>query len=278
MRRMVCKAILGLSLIYPSYIYAATLLDDYFSGSIVDSATWHIPTWVSQTDGTYIGRTQFRCSQNSSLPAINNGNVILTVETYNPTGFSFYGTDLISNQLFSLNEGISIKVRAKMDTSIGGIVGGIFLYALKPDSNTLHDEIDFEFLTNRPDGVQTNIYADERLGVGHPQFFSYPAGSITDYHIYEINWIPGKVSWFVDGRHLRTETSNVPLGPMNFHLNIWVPSEDWVEAYDVGLQPTNSEGANQTFSMSVDSVEIYSITSKNSGNNLTSFLNLLLLK
>ena len=105
---------------------------------------------------------RFRCTQNSSPPAANDSNAIITVETYNPTGFSFYGTDLISNQSFPLGKGIHITVRAKMDTSTRGIVGGIFLYALKAGSTTLHDEIDFELLTNRTDGVQTNIYSNGR--------------------------------------------------------------------------------------------------------------------
>ncbi len=54
-----------------------------------------------------------------------------------------------------------------------GIVGGLFLYALAPGSNTLHDEIDFELLSNVPDQVQTNIYGNEPLGIGHVEFIPY---------------------------------------------------------------------------------------------------------
>ena len=76
---------------------------DGFDGSEVNINNWHIPTWVSPTDGTYIGRTQFRVSQNSTLPSVGESNVAITVQSYNPTGFSFYGTDLISNQsIFAL--------------------------------------------------------------------------------------------------------------------------------------------------------------------------------
>jgi beta-glucanase (GH16 family) len=226
----------------------------------VSSSKWHIPTWVSPTDGTVVGLTQFRFTQNSSLPAADNGNAIIVVESYNPTAFSFYGTDLRSNQSFALGTGIHITVRAKMNTTTPGIVGGIFLYALKPGSTTYHDEIDFELLTNLPNGVQTNIYGNEKLGTGNVQFVTYTSGSITDYHTYEIKWQPNQVAWFIDGNLVRTDTHYVPTGPMNFHLNIWVPDPGWPAAYDPNLKPATSASSNQIFSMSVDSVNIQSIT------------------
>jgi hypothetical protein len=260
MRKVLYCIVIGFSVFSPStIILAETLLYDDFSGNIVSSSNWHIPTWVSQTDGTFVGRTQFSCTQNSSLPEAVDDNAVIVVESYNPTGFSFYGTDLISNQSLPLGKGIHITVRAKMNTITPGIVAGIFLYALKPGT-TYHDEIDFEIITNRPNGAQTNIYSNEPLGAGHSQFVSYTSGSITDYHTYEIKWQPNKVSWFIDGNLVRTDTTHVPTGPMNFHLNIWVPDSGWPEAYDSNLKPTSSPSGNQIFSMSVDSVDIQSIT------------------
>lgn len=263
MKKLLFYIIINSLIISPSVIFAQTLLhDDFNDGDRVCSCRWHIPTWVSPTDGTFVGRTQFRTTQNSPLPEIINDNAIITVETYNPTanipGDSFYGYDLISNLLFPLEKGIHITVRAKMDTSRRGIVGGIFLYALKPGSTTIHDEVDFELITNQPNGVLTNIYSNEPLGAGHPQFVSYNSGSITDYHTYEIKWQPNKVSWFIDGNLVRTDTRHVPTGPMYFHLNMWVPDSDWSFAYDPDLQPTPSPSLNQIFSMSVDSVNIQS--------------------
>jgi hypothetical protein len=269
--------VIGFLVISPSTIPAATLLCDDFGGNRVSSSNWHIPTWVSPTDGTVVGHTQFRFTQNSSLPATDNGNAVIAVESYNPTAFSFYGTDLRSNQSFALGEGIHITVRAKMNTTTPGIVGGFFLYALKPGSTTYHDEIDFELLTKRPNGVQTNIYSNEKLGIGNVQFVPYASGSITDYHTYEIKWQPHQVSWFIDGNLVRTDTSHVPTGPMKFHLNIWVPDPGWPEAYDPNLKPTTSAGSNRIFSMSVDSVTIQSITPPPGASGLTPVPPLLLL-
>jgi beta-glucanase (GH16 family) len=260
--------VIGFLVIPPSFIVLAeTLLYDDFSGTMVSSSKWHIPTWVSPMDGTVVGLTQFRFTQNSSLPAVNDGNAIIVLESYNPTALSFYGTDLRSNQSFALGTGIHVTVRAKMNTTTPGIVGGIFLYALKPESTTYHDEIDFELLTNMPHGAQTNIYSNEKLGTGNVQFVPFPYGSITDYHTYEIKWQPNQVSWYIDGNLVRTETSHVPTGPMNFHLNIWVPDPGWPAAHDSNLKPATSPSSNQIFSMSVDSVHIKSISSAPAGES-----------
>ncbi len=239
------------------------LLHDLFTTPSTNTSLWHIPTWTGNGDGTYIGRTQLRVTQNSGLPTATNGVLKVPVQTYNPIqGVSFYGTDLISNQTFSVaaKQGLDIKVRAKINAPRQpGTVGGIFLYALKPGSNTLHDEIDFELLGNRLNQVQTNIYANEPLGAGHSSFIQYPTGSSTTYHIYEMKWFTNKVQWLIDGTLVRTDTTHVPTGPMGFHLNEWVPDAGWAEAYNANLQPTATASLNKIYSTAVDYVNIQTI-------------------
>jgi hypothetical protein len=237
----------------------AMLFDD-FLGTVIDSNKWHIPTWVSSTDGTFVGQTQFRCSQNATLPVIINGSAIIALDTYNPTGASFYGTDLVSKQPFVLGQGIVVTVRAKMDAPLpAGIIGGIFLYAPPANSgSTLHDEIDFELLSSDPHNIHSNIYGHEPLGVGHPAASPYASGSIADYHVYQIQWLPGQVSWYVDGNLVRTVTPQLPIpaGPMYVHFNIWVPESDFSDAYNPNLHWASSAINNQTYSMSIDSVKV----------------------
>ncbi|MEI8347250.1 MAG: family 16 glycosylhydrolase [Pseudomonadota bacterium] len=254
-------SILLVSMAFSGLAPTAVILNDNFPGSITSSTNWYIPTWVSPTDGTFLGQTQFRCSQNSALPPASNNNVTISVQTYNPTGYSFYGTDLISKQLIPLGQGIDIVIRAKVNTTTPGIVAGIFLYALEPGSNTIHDEIDFELLTNTPNYVHTNVYSDEALGVGNPLAVPYAAGNINDYHTYEIIWMPDRVIWLVDGTPIRQETSHVPTGAMNLHLNMWVPGSEWPNAYSPYLYPTSSAGSNQIHSMSVNLINVQSVPS-----------------
>jgi beta-glucanase (GH16 family) len=234
------------------------VFSDEFSGSIINSQKWHIPTWVSPTDGTYLGRTQFRCTQNATLPAVVAGETAINLETYNPTGFSFYGTDLITNKAFSPGNGLIFTIRAKINTPLSaGIVGGIFLYDLTCACGALHDEIDFELLTNNVNKIHTNVYRNEPLGTGHPDSVNVD-NPVTEYHTYVIKWLPTEVSWSVDGNLIRTSSIS-PTGPMHFHLNMWVPGIEWNAAYSSVLQPTNLLASNQIYSMIVDYVRVDSL-------------------
>ena len=233
-------------------LLSATLVFDDFDGPTASAANWYIPTWEYSGDGTYVGRTQFRCTQDSTLPACSNSNVIITVDSYHDTAAScFYGTDLISNLSFDPTENLDITVRAKMNTTQTGIVGGIYLYS-KPGTNGLHNEVDFEMLTNTPGYIQTNVYANEPLGTGHPQLTAYPSGSINDYHTYEMRLSATHVVWLIDGTVIRTETTYVPTGTMQLNFDMWVPGSDWTQAYSATLQPDSSPSANRVFSMLVD--------------------------
>jgi len=255
---VLCLMFISTSCDYPDP-ESSVLLKDEFSGSRVDSAKWYIPTWVSSTDGTFVGQTQFRCSQNSKLPLIRGGDAIIALNTYNPTGRSFYGTDLISKQTFE--PGCMITVVAKLDSSMPeGIVGGIFLYK-PPDGfgDTLHDEIDFELLSNDPDYIHTNVYGDEPLGTGHPDVQPYDSGSVFDYHLYQIEWLSYQISWFVDGDLIRTVNSidyDIPEGPMRMHFNAWVPDSHFTDAYNPNLDYTTSSGDDQEFSMNADYIVV----------------------
>jgi hypothetical protein len=252
--------LLGIATIAAAQQTTRVFFDDFNTGTRVSSSLWHIPTWVSPSDGTYVGRTQFRCSQNAPLPLIEDGQARIDLDTYNPTGFSFYGTDLLTNKRFTPGDGLIITVRAKMKTPTSrGYVGGIFFYDLT-GTGGIHDEIDYELLTNDQDKVHDNIYSDEPLGAGHPSATAI-ATPITEYHTYVIKWLPDKVEWIVDGNVIRTETVRVPNGNLHFHLNIWAPAAEWLEAYDVALQPTNVKASNVIYTMLVDYVQIDSLTS-----------------
>ena len=220
------------------------LLDEHFSGPL-DPKIWYIPTHDPKGDGTLIGRTQFRVTQDSALPMPSGGAVCMPIESYGSRPNAFFGTQIITRQEFAVGTGLDIQIHARMTSALPrGVVGGMFLYSLKPGSNTLHDEIDFELLTNLPDRVETNIYGDEPLGDGHPQAIPFASGAIGDWHEYEIAWRIDSVSWIVDGKTIRTETQNLPARPMNLYLNTWVPDHWWPLAYSETIQPAASKDSN----------------------------------
>ena len=231
---------------------------DHFNGSSMNSSYWRIPTWTGPTDGTYVGRTQFRCVP-AALPSVVNSNAVINLETFNPTGFSLYGTDLISQRSYSPGAGLIFNIRAKLESpTIGGIVAGIFSFDLVAPSNTIHNEIDFELLTNQLNYVHTNVYDSMPLGTGYPDSTQI-TDPITDYHVYTVIWQSSQISWYVDGNLIRTSTSVLPDRSMHFHINMWAPAQEWPSAYNVALQPVSMLSANQIYSLLVDSVRVDSL-------------------
>ena len=226
------------------------LLHDDFNGSSVNANLWHYPVWTPTNNSSYYGRTQIR----QSLPEASNGVLHLKLDTYNPTGYSLYGSEIISDQYFSRGAGIAFEARARFVAPVSaGTVGGIFAYEYQ--SASAHDEITFELLGNDSVGgrnrVLTNAYNEQPLGPGDFQYVPV-SSALTNYHTYRMELVPGSVRWFIDGTLVREETGTVPDDPMQLHLNFWAPGREWADAYDARLQPAANAASNQSFYFDVD--------------------------
>ncbi len=211
----------------------------------------HIPTG----DASFNGRTQMRLA----YPSVSNGLLHLQFDTYNPTanpaGNSFYGSEIFSRHTFERGDGLIMEIRARMVTPVKGLVGGAFLYKYFPETQN-HSEIDFELLTNRPNQVQTNIYTNEPLGIGHPEFNAMPQFDMTQFNTYRIEWLPDRVRWLVNDQLVRENTTLVPNEALTLHLNFYAPECNWAIACDANLHPASSPENNKTYVFDIDWVRV----------------------
>ena len=122
----------------------------------------------------------------------------------------------------------------------------------------IHSEIDFELLTNMPNQVQTNIYANEPLGIGHPEFDGIPQFDMTQFNNYRVEWLPDRVRWFVNNQLVRENSTIVPNEALNLHLNFYAPECNWAIACDANLHPASSPANNKTYVFDIDWVRIIS--------------------
>jgi hypothetical protein len=139
-----------------------------------------------------------------------------------------------------------------------GLVGGFFSFIT---DGSVHDEIDFELLSNDADDnnerVLTNAFDDDDFSqAGDLQFVTQTGLDPTGFNTYRIHWLPDRIQWFVNDQLMREEFDTVPDQPMNVHLNLWAPNANFADAFDAGLQPADNAGNNQTFFMEVDFVEV----------------------
>lgn len=243
---------------------SGVIFSDEFNGSgPLDSSVWHFPVWKEPDNPSFNARTQHR----QSLPEQQNGALRLRLDTFNPTDpnnpkFSLLGSEAITKRSFDITNGpVAFEARLRMDQDQKGIIGGFFTYNTPIDG--LHDEIDFEAITNRINLIQTNIYINQQLGNGDP--VSYPlSGSLTDYHTYRIEWLPNAVRWLVDGQEVRVITHAVPQRAQELYFNIWAPLPEW-DSGDYSLTAAQNAAENRTFYMDVDYVRVEGIAQRLGG-------------
>ncbi|MEO1129308.1 MAG: glycoside hydrolase family 16 protein [Planctomycetota bacterium] len=237
------------------------LLVDEFDGTSLDTSLWFQPTGA----GTFLGRTQIRPP---SLPIEVSGGVArLYLDTFNPTGFSFFGSEIRTLEVFDLQDGLVFETRSRLLAGTpGGILGSLFSYVT---NGTVRDEIDFEILSNdipgSSDRILTNVFVDDDFSQGGDSAFVTPPGhDITEFNDYRIEWRPDRIDWYINDVLVRTETTSVPDGivsgtvtdPLRIHLNVWAPDEFFGVAYNASLQPVASALLNQQYTYEVDRVEI----------------------
>ena len=242
----------------PAAEFRTLLYDDFTSLGPISSFTWDYNHFSPVNNPSFYGRTQ----QRQQLPSASGGLLNLDLDTFNPppgAPNAFFGSEAISRQSFDhLGAGLAFEVSARLRSATPGIVGGLFLYGTNPLNANLHDELDFELLGNDAlagrNQVQTQIYGNEPLGAGHPEFD--PVSGLTSFHTYRIEWYPTIVRWFVDGQLVRESTDHVPQGSLQVHLNIWAPGQEWPDAFSAALQPAALPGANTPYFVDVDYVRV----------------------
>ncbi|KAH7362466.1 cell wall glucanosyltransferase Mwg2 [Plectosphaerella cucumerina] len=99
-----------------------------------------------------------------------------------------------------------------------GIITSVVL-----QSDTL-DEIDWEWIGNEPDHVQTNVFfqgiENYNHGGDHPI-----SNAMSEFHTYAIDWTPEKIVWSINGNVVREHlpSSGVfPQTPCQLRIGTWV--------------------------------------------------------
>ncbi|MCB1968419.1 MAG: family 16 glycosylhydrolase, partial [Candidatus Accumulibacter sp.] len=262
-----------------------TLFSDDFNtpGPDVNRSVWTTPTG----NAAFFGRTAIRnpdsTTNGSGRITVSDGVAHLLLSTYNPTawtaGDSFWGSAIDTIESFGFGNGVvglefAARVRSP-EQMPPGIVTSLFGYRVMSTQPLLHDEIDWEFLSNfyqpgiDPPSALTNHYAAQPFGPGHPVQIFLPSGfDFTDFHEYAIRYYQasggnnqGSMEWLVDGALVRVETGNLPAGPLSANLNIWAPGSDFSVAYSPTLQPTPNPSETIDYDYQVDWVSVTSTTS-----------------
>jgi GR25 family glycosyltransferase involved in LPS biosynthesis len=159
---------------------------------------------------------------------------------------------LASKQNFTYGR-FSAEIRAAPGA---GLVTGFFLHRHAP-----RQEIDIELLGNTPSRMLINVFfnpGDDGTALdfgyrGTPFYIDLGFDSTAAFHLYEIDWHPNYIAWFVDGKivHERVgwDPTPIPHLPMRLHANLWAPrSEQFAAKVDNATLPSTATFKNISIS------------------------------
>ncbi|MBE5930994.1 MAG: carbohydrate-binding protein [Lachnospiraceae bacterium] len=112
-----------------------------------------------------------------------------------------------------------------------GVVTSFFTYT-GPSDGTVWDEIDIEILGKDTTKVQFNYYTN---GVGnHEYVYDLGFDASQGFHQYGFLWLPGRITWYVDGKEVYTATNNIPTTPGKIMMNVWpgIGVDEWLKPYN----------------------------------------------
>ncbi|KAL4558573.1 hypothetical protein LXL04_036774 [Taraxacum kok-saghyz] len=172
---------------------------------------------------------------NQHVQLLNQGREVqLTLDKSSGAGFA--------SKAFFASGFFQMKIKLPAKDS-GGLVTAFYLFL----NTTIHDEVDFEFLGNRPGKpvtLQTNVFT-KGLG-GREQKFNLWFDPGADFHYYKLLWNQRQLVFFVDDTPIRVYKNNIdkgigyPNNTMQVIVSLWDGS-DW--ATDGGKTKANFSNA-----------------------------------
>jgi hypothetical protein len=122
------------------------------------------------------------------------------------------------------------EVRFKPPTSNGNFISTMFTF--RTPKTIFWRELDVELTASSTAQIGSNIvWGNNQTGYGGTMnaylALNGPGGfnAQSDFHVYAFEWLPTKVTWFVDGQQIRMQTGATPPVPeksAKIIMNLWI--------------------------------------------------------
>lgn len=258
----------------PEYIppeskYDTLVWSDEFDGESVDESKWNIIDGMANHGAIYNrGAVSIKKDGDNSYLAINSKNYETTEKLIDAVGWDKYQNQELgkhvtwssgrveSKNKFSFQFG-RMAVRAKPNDS-QGIWPAIWMLC---QDETGHDEIDvLEYLGQDAwDAWTTNHFGilDKDKGSHGIAIKNYEAWS-QDFHVYEVEWNPEIIKFFIDGVQVHSTTAGKDDGRDGMHTRSMFPIlETQVGAGWVGDVDYTKQNTKQDSDYLIDWVRVY---------------------
>lgn len=223
--------------------------DDEFNGTQLDPSKWYAINSLG-------GNQQRGCCLDYSYSSlitpnqvqVHDGMLAITTER-NTGGGAAYRTGAITTETLSGTPTYTftygrIDIRAKLPRGRG--VWPAMWLLTSPATTPVSYEIDImEMLGQDPHTLYQVVHHDGGREYCSDQGPDYSQA----FHVFTLDWEPGKLTWAIDGQTLCTVTRYVPSQPMYIIINTALSDGSWGEAVN------NSTPLPQTFE--ADYVRVY---------------------
>lgn len=196
----------------------------------------NIPNWFASNGWT--NGSPFGCGWSANNVDITNGILSLVLNDTPASGLPYSSGEYRTPEFYHYG-----RARADIKAcSEPGAMTGFFFYTGSSDGKQHHELDILEVLGVNPRQVRTNYWTNGRP---HETFINMPFDLTEAFHTYEVEWLAGSITWFVDGRVVRRATEDLPSLPGRIMVNLWNgdPQATWMGPFNythpVAAQFTN---------------------------------------
>lgn len=253
----------------PESKYNTLVWSDEFNGDAVDESKWNIIDGMANHGAIYNrGAVSIKKDGENSYLAINSKNYGMTDALINAVGWDQYQDQKLGSHVTWSSGRVESKnkysfqfgrmaVRAKVNDS-QGIWPAIWMLC---QDETGHDEIDvLEYLGQDAwDAWTTNHFGilGNNKGSHGISTRNYEAWS-QDFHVYEVEWDPEVITFYIDGVQVHSTTTAKNDGRDGMHTRSMFPIlETQVGAGWVGDVDYNKQNTKQDSDYLIDWVRVY---------------------
>src|ERR1700722_16049479 len=232
---------------------------DEFNGTSIDTNIW---TYDLGHNGGW-GNNELEYYTNSTQNAyVSNGFLHVVALQQSIDGCNYTSARMKTEGLFNAEYG-RLEFRASLPAGAGFWPA---LWMLGSNIETISwpgcGEIDI--MENNGSNL-TNVQGSLHSGSDETQVYTLPDGSVTNFHLYLLEWTTNAISWYVDGVPYETQTnwsSSVGAYPTPFNQPFFIIMNLAVGGNYLGNPSTNTINSSSPFpgQMLVDYVRLYNLT------------------
>ena len=191
------------------------VFDDEFNGTSINPADWNqVGPWGLPDASHWYGHFTYpSLSGNMSKVSEANGNATITLQNAGGGPLGTWTGGVLSTDTTKLFQYGFFEVRAKLPAAGQGFWPAIWL--IGPNGGAQEIDIMEWRGNNITSFTQTVHYADGSQTQAAPTSSDWTQA----YHLFQLRWEPGRLTFYVDNVQTATWTANIPSAPMELLLN-----------------------------------------------------------